>query len=83
MIEMQTETGNLRRLNCLLLRAVKALGDEGQADLACRIAWAALREKRRQKAKGSMECSTISPVAVSGNLLGYSPMSPDRYCAYH
>jgi metal-sulfur cluster biosynthetic enzyme len=24
MIEMQTETGNLRRLNCLLLRAVKS-----------------------------------------------------------
>jgi hypothetical protein len=37
---------DIRRINELLIRALKALDDEGQADLACRIAaeaWSALR----------------------------------------
>ncbi|MDE2167275.1 MAG: hypothetical protein KGJ66_13180 [Alphaproteobacteria bacterium] len=37
---------DIRRLNELLIRALKALGDEGQEDLACRIAaeaWSTLR----------------------------------------
>lgn len=42
------ETDHLRGLNRLLIRAVKALGDAGEADLACRIAaeaWKALRKE--------------------------------------
>lgn len=37
---------DIRRINELLIRALKALGDEGHTDLACRIAadaWSALR----------------------------------------
>jgi hypothetical protein len=48
------ETESLRRLNRLLIRAVKALGDEGQTDLACRIAadaWAALRRDHPEEAE--------------------------------
>ncbi len=44
----------LRLLNRLLVRAVKALGDEGQTELACRIAaeaWAALRKERPEEAE--------------------------------
>ncbi|MGH7098379.1 MAG: DUF2249 domain-containing protein [Stellaceae bacterium] len=49
------ETGAecLRRLNRLLIRAVKALGGQGQTDLACRIAaeaWSALRKERPEEA---------------------------------
>jgi uncharacterized protein (DUF2249 family) len=45
---------SVRRLNRLLIRAVKALGDEGQVDLACRIAaeaWAALRKEHPEEAE--------------------------------
>ncbi len=44
----------LRALNRLLIRAVKALGDAGQADRACRIAaeaWAALRNEQPDEAE--------------------------------
>ncbi|MGH7112092.1 MAG: hypothetical protein ACREFK_16910 [Stellaceae bacterium] len=34
----ETSAECLRRLNRLLIRAVKALGEEGQTDLVCRIA---------------------------------------------
>lgn len=49
------ETGaeGLRRLNRLLIRALKALGDQGQTDLACRIAaeaWSALRREHPEEA---------------------------------
>lgn len=39
-------SADVRRVNELLIRALKALGDAGQADLACRIAaeaWSTLR----------------------------------------
>ncbi len=42
----ETNADELRRVNRLLIRAVRALGNEGQTELACRIdaeAWAALR----------------------------------------
>jgi hypothetical protein len=42
------EIDYVRGLNRLLIRAVRALGDAGEADLACRIAakaWAALRKE--------------------------------------
>lgn len=48
------QTGHLRDLNRLLIRAVKALGDAGEADLACRIAaeaWATLRKKSPDEAE--------------------------------
>jgi uncharacterized protein (DUF2249 family) len=48
------EAGPLCQLNRLLIRAVKALGDGGQTDLACRIAadaWAALRAELPQEAE--------------------------------
>ncbi len=44
----------LRALNRLLIRAVKALGDAGQTDRACRIAaetWAALRNEQPHEAE--------------------------------
>ena len=42
------ETDDLRALNRLLIRALKALGDAGETDAACRLAaeaWAALRKE--------------------------------------
>jgi hypothetical protein len=45
---------DLRRVNRLLIRAVKVLGDGGQVDLACRIAaeaWAALRKEHPEEAE--------------------------------
>ncbi len=48
------ETDHLHRLNRLLIQAVKALGDEGQTDRACRIAaeaWAALRKEWPEEAE--------------------------------
>lgn len=50
----QTGADDLHRLNRLLIRAVKALGDDGQNDLACRIAaeaWATLRGERPEEAE--------------------------------
>jgi len=44
----------LRSLNRLLIRALKALGDDGQTDLACRIAaeaWSLLRTERPEEAE--------------------------------
>lgn len=49
----QADADPLRRLNRLLIRALKALGGEGQTDLACRIAaeaWSALRQERPDEA---------------------------------
>lgn len=48
------ESADLSRINRLLIRAVKALGEEGQTDHACRIAaeaWAVLRERRPEEAE--------------------------------
>jgi hypothetical protein len=48
------EPATLRALNRLLIRSVKALGDAGQTDLACRIAaeaWAALRNEQPDEAE--------------------------------
>ncbi|MDE2229638.1 MAG: hypothetical protein KGL11_11445 [Alphaproteobacteria bacterium] len=45
---------DLRSLNRLLIRALKALGDAGQTDLACRIAaeaWSSVRTARPQEAE--------------------------------
>lgn len=48
------EPEHVAGFNRLLIRALKALGDAGQTDLACRIAaeaWAALRKERPQEAE--------------------------------
>lgn len=45
---------SLSRLNSLLIRAAKALAEEGQTDTACRIAaeaWAVLRKSRPEEAE--------------------------------
>lgn len=53
-IACREEFSLLRALNRLLIRSVKALGDVGQTDLACRIAaeaWAALRNEQPDEAE--------------------------------
>lgn len=48
------QISHLRTLNRLLIRAVKALGDAGEPDLACRIAaeaWATLRKESLDEAE--------------------------------
>lgn len=61
------EADELRLLNRLLIRAVKALGDEGQTDLACRIAaeaWRVLRHERpaeAEKLNGALHYLTLKP----------------------
>jgi hypothetical protein len=48
------QISHLRTLNRLLIRAVKALGDAGEPDLACRIAaeaWATLRMEAPDEAE--------------------------------
>jgi uncharacterized protein (DUF2249 family) len=50
----ETNADELRRVNRLLIRAVRALGNEGQTELACRIAaeaWAALRKAHPEEAE--------------------------------
>lgn len=50
----QIEIDDVRLMNGLLIRAVRALGDEGQTELACRIAaaaWAALHDVRPKEAE--------------------------------
>src|SRR5690348_17869127 len=50
----QAETDDLRVLNRLLIRALKALGDAGESETACRLAaeaWAALRKERPSEAE--------------------------------
>ena len=50
----RTETDDLKMLNRLLIRALKALGDAGETDAACRLAaeaWAALRNERPDEAE--------------------------------
>ena len=55
------EIDYVRGLNRLLIRAVRALGDAGEADLACRIAakaWAALRKERPDELNGALHYLT-------------------------
>lgn len=50
----QSEPDDLQFVIRLLIRAVRALGDEGQAEIACRIAaaaWVALDDVRPEEAK--------------------------------
>src|SRR5512146_311860 len=50
----RTETDDLKALNRLLIRALKALGDAGESETACRLAaeaWAALRKERPGEAE--------------------------------
>jgi uncharacterized protein (DUF2249 family) len=58
MLEMlearQAETDGVQLMNRLLIQAVRALANEGQTDLACRIAaaaWAALHDVRPKEAE--------------------------------
>ena len=50
----QAETDGVQLMNRLLIQAVRALANEGQTDLACRIAaaaWAALHDVRPKEAE--------------------------------
>lgn len=50
----QSEPDDLRFMIGLLIRAVEALGDEGQAEIACRLAaaaWVALDDTRPEEAQ--------------------------------
>lgn len=61
------EASELRLINRQLIRAVKALGDAGQTDLACRIAaeaWRILRhgyKEDAEKLNGVLHYLTLKP----------------------